>query len=250
MEKHHDQPPPPYHESAAAPPSGSLLPTIQRQFPPAFSMYKNGYGQRHYTLGTHQSQPLYAVSLHSGWSGQADVVLHSGADDRQPPLATVNRGTFSRDAVVTLPPPLPGHAAAAAQESVEHVGVFGNPTYRFAIETTNGGRESFEWRHSRSADVQALGGRGGGWKLVRLAGGGGGGGGSRSSDGKEVVAVWSWATMSLTKVLRFEFLGAGAAGALGERWAVMAVISALSMWDHERRARNSSAAAGGGGGGA
>jgi hypothetical protein len=47
--------------------------------------------------------------------------------------------------------------------------------------------------------------------------------------------------MSMSKILSFRFLSSGANGALGERWAVMAVITALAIWDKERKARHNSA---------
>ncbi|KAI0427852.1 hypothetical protein F5Y09DRAFT_314977 [Xylaria sp. FL1042] len=159
----------------------------------------------------------------------------------------------------------------------------------FSIETTASGRsrEYFEWRHSSGVEVEALGGRHSGWKLVRvslpapaiatplttmttttttpttptallplhrtvsspsshsssypkrhrignsnhtLLG--------HSSDGKEVVAVCAGASMSVTKVLRFRFLGTGADGSLGARWAIMAVASALAIWNRDRRSRS------------
>lgn len=225
---------------------------INRQFPPAFSLYReSGFG-RSYMIGVHQNQPLYAVSIHSGWSGQPDVVLHSGASDRLPPLAGVDANAFGRSATVDLPP-LPGSGLAGSQERLEMSGAgFGHASQLFSIEvgTAGGGggggpRERFEWRHSHGAEVDRLGGRGQGWKLVRLdsdaaAGGLRGGaqfarGAARTSDGLEVVAVWANASMSMSKELNFQFLGSGESGVLGERWAVMAVITALRIFDKEKK---------------
>ncbi|KAI1376159.1 hypothetical protein F4677DRAFT_420465 [Hypoxylon crocopeplum] len=266
-----DLPPPPY---SPAPPAQNAPPQqqqqvqiqiqpqthIQRQFPPAFSMYRDSsFSQRSYTIGEHQASPLYAVSLHSGWSGQPDVVLHNGPTDAHPPLAAAEHTGFSGSStIVTLPPLGPG-SSAPALEKMEPSGGFARPAWTFAVEAGPAGRrEAFEWRHSSGAAVRALDGRGAGWKLVRMAvdapsgiGPGGGrfvpgGAANSSSDGREVVAVWCWASGSVTKKLRFRFLGTGANGLLGERWATMAVITALRIWDRERRARNSSAGAGAG----
>ncbi|KAI0395957.1 hypothetical protein F5Y17DRAFT_421345 [Xylariaceae sp. FL0594] len=76
---------------------------------------------------------------------------------------------------------------------------------------------------------------------------------SRSSDGREVVAVFAGAGMStmppsssaqhgINKALRFRFLGTGADGSMGDRWAIMAVATALAIWNRDRRisATNSS----------
>ncbi|KAI1210380.1 uncharacterized protein F4807DRAFT_423183 [Annulohypoxylon truncatum] len=272
-------PPPPY--SFAAPP-GELQPPqaqpqgrpakIPRQFPPAFNMYRDGgLGGRHYTLGEHQDRPLYAVALHTGFSGKPDVVLHNGPSDSRPPLAAAEKSGWSSRGTVYLPP-VPGLSLGtgpgnggipAAQEKFETGGgPFGHKTFSFGIETGVGEgqrREMFEWRHSSSGAVKGLGGRGAGWKLCRLANGPPAGvqaaefvqGGERGSDGREVVAVWAWASGSMTKTWKFQFLGSGANGVLGERWAVMAVMTALKMWDIERRARqNARANAGAAGGGA
>ncbi|OTA91379.1 hypothetical protein M434DRAFT_397217 [Hypoxylon sp. CO27-5] len=274
-EKHLDDAPPPYSPSGASPappppqPASQQIPQqvvpqelqIKRQFPPAFSMYReSSWTQRSYMIGEHQSAPLYAVSLHSGWSGQPDIVLHNGPSDQNPPLAGATRSSFGTSATIALPP-VPGSGMQAAEEKMEYSGGFGHTAYTFSIETGVGNaarREPFEWRHSSGSVIQGLGARGSGWKLVRLATGPPGGvvgasfvpGGARASDGKEVVAVWAWASGSLTKKLKFQFLGSGANGVLGERWAIMAVITALRIWDRERRQRNQSSAAAGGGGGA
>jgi hypothetical protein len=130
----------------------------------------------------------------------------------------------------------------SAEERLESNGGFGHPSQLFSIEVeASGRRERFEWRHSHGAEVDSLGGRGQGWKLVRLEASSAGG--ARTSDGREVVAAWANASMSLTKTLNFQFFNSGANGMLGERWAVMAVITALRIWDRERKARAAAAAA-------
>ncbi|KAI1344010.1 hypothetical protein F5Y15DRAFT_184652 [Xylariaceae sp. FL0016] len=257
--------PPPYSEPepATAAAGASSSHHIARQFPPAFGMYKaSSFSQRHYAIGEHQANPLYHVSIHSGWSGQADVILHAGASESAPPLASVDGSAFSRKHSITLPA---APAAGAATQTLSSSMGWPHSTYSFAIETGHGAAapvERFEWRHSSDDAIKGMGGRGSGWKLVRLSTGAPAGmghdaqfvgGGPRTSDGKEVVAVYSWASMSMTKAMYFQFLGSGASGGLGERWAIMAVITALAIWNKERKARNSAAAssgaAGGGGGG-
>jgi hypothetical protein len=216
-------------------------------------VYRGSTFSRSFTLGEHQSQPLYTISTHTGWSGQPDVLLHSGPNDSSPPLAGASSNTFSRSSTVELPP-LPGSGRASAEETLDFSG-FGHGKYSFSVEVGSAGRrEAFEWRHSHGKEVDALGGARTGWKLVRVATDAPGGdargsrfvsGGPRTSDGKEVVAAWSNARMSMTKQLSFQFMGSGATGALGERWAVMAVITALRIWDRERKARQRSAAGAG-----
>lgn len=102
-------------------------------------------------------------------------------------------------------------------------------------------KEPYEWRRSNSYAVGGLGGSSQGWKLVRLSNElppGGltmSGSGPPSGDGHEVVAVCTNAVMSMTKLWKFSFLGTGLSGALGERWAVMAVMTGLVIWDRDSR---------------
>ncbi|TGJ87314.1 hypothetical protein E0Z10_g1425 [Xylaria hypoxylon] len=218
-------------------------------FPQAFSVYSQV--PRLYIIGESQNFPLYAVSIHSSLSPRPDVVIHNGLSQNMPSLATVDHEPFSRSASITLPA-RPDSRFPVAREPLESVGAF-TRIMSFSIETTLSGRsrEHFEWRHSSGVEVEALGGRHSGWKLVRVSSpalqiralakkhsntlG-------QSSDGKEVVAVWAGTSMSISKVLRFRFIGSGADGSLGERWAVMAVASALAIWNRDRRSRSSSSA--------
>ncbi|CAI4215541.1 unnamed protein product [Parascedosporium putredinis] len=61
-------------------------------------------------------------------------------------------------------------------------------------------------------------------------------GGLSSREGAEIVAAWGPHGLSSSKAGMFEFIGTGASGMLGERWAVMAVISALTILDAEHPA--------------
>ena len=103
--------------------------------------------------------------------------------------------------------------------------------------------EKFEWRRSHGDETASL--RDGksthGWKLIRLHS-------SKesnvvisdskvlghSSDGKEIVAVWTDDSLTWFRgdekgvVGKFEFTGSGAGG-LGEQWKLFAVVSAMHM---------------------
>lgn len=194
---------------------------INSDFPHHFFVYNASAFGRSYMLGEHRNVPIYSITTHTGLSGQPDVVLHSGPNGSSPPLAGVDYSAFSRSATVELPPSA-GSGHAITREPLKFSG-FWYGTYSFTIEVgQTGHRESFEWRHSHGAEVNSLGGPISGWKLMRLASGGG--------SNKEVVAVWASIRMSITKEFSFCFLGIGATGALGKRWAVMAVITALRIW--------------------
>lgn len=127
--------------------------------------------------------------------------------------------------------------------------------------------EVFEWRRSRGAEIKQLGASWRGWKLVRMGSGGreqhhaaqyhekddeslpryssedekhgraDSAHGSEESGEDEIVAVWAktgcWT--SLHDVGEFAFLGSGASGELGQRFAVMAVMTALCIWQKAMR---------------
>ncbi|KKY38251.1 hypothetical protein UCDDA912_g01568 [Diaporthe ampelina] len=227
---------------------------VRQQFPPAFNLYRDAFPgpvQRPCFLGEHQATPLYSVT--AGWAG---LVLHNGPSDDHAPLATVAYGPAARRMAVSLPP-LPGRAPGPALSV--HTPTVMDPTFAFVVAvpspgstatrataatattTTTYRNEKFEWRRSASDAVAGLGGRSHGWKLVRLsnelpAGGMAvAGSGPPSGDGHEVVAVCTAAAMSVSKLWKFTFLGTGLSGALGEQWAVMAVITGLVTWDQDRR---------------
>lgn len=251
----------PYHQQPQAQPWQQQPPQqsqnqIQRQFPDKFNLYATNYGfSRTFMLGNDEHPSIYAVRLHSGFSSSPPIVLHNGPDpDRCAMLAAVEFATFGGDFTLTLPPmpmpmPMPGTAAVAAASEVEVECDFGltSRCYRFDVEVGATQqvmrKEPFEWRHSYGAAVDSLGGSWTGWKLVRMARGPppGASGGSPpgefvTSDGCEVVAVWAGAgALSFTESARFRFVGTGDTGLLGERWAVAAVMSALGIWEKERR---------------
>ncbi|KAI0452573.1 hypothetical protein F5B21DRAFT_526727 [Xylaria acuta] len=255
---------PVYSQSGSGSGSGTHI------FPPAFCVYCQT--TRHYVIGESRYLPLYAVSTHSPLSPKPDLVIYNGVSEDTPPLAFVDHEQpFGRSAGITLLPARQGGRFPASHELLESGGAFSR-LMSFDIETapSGGRREHFEWRHSSGVEVEALGGRHSGWKLLRvspspppppppnpttstttkknnkkerrmrkrssssnstLLGHGG-------SDGKEVVAVWVATGVFVSRVLRFQFLGSGADGTLGDRWAVMAVASALAIWNRDRRTRN------------
>ncbi|ROW13987.1 hypothetical protein VPNG_04098 [Cytospora leucostoma] len=246
-----------------------ILPAIQppRQFPPSFNLYRDAFpSRRSFFLGEHQADPLYAVTAWTGWSSRANLVLHNGAAEDAPPLATVSYDPWGRRMDVSLPPPPSQTTASIASIANAPISIqvptAARQKFVFRVDipwphsaVAGGGqqqqrsrKESFEWRRSSSPAVAGLGGRSQGWKLVRLSGEVpphdpsalaaavlGSGPRSGGDDGCEVVAVCAQAVMSMTKLWKFAFLGTGVSGALGERWAVMAVVTGLAIWDQESR---------------
>lgn len=86
--------------------------------------------------------------------------------------------------------------------------------------------ERFVWRHSDGEDEERKGYRSG-WNLMRR---------TRWETGEEtaVVAFWASPAMTMTKKMAFRFVEDGV-GAGGEMWATAAVVSALGIWEIERR---------------
>lgn len=269
-EKHYlDTAPPAYLEvdpagrrSTSSVASGSSSPSslhpvaTSRQFPATFNIYITNMFKSTYVLGERKDAPLYAVRMHSGLTSNPAVVLHAGPSARDDPALAGARceSTFSRHSAITLPGL--GGGPPAREVMRAHCG-WRSTSHTFTVEVDDadapGGvrREDFEWRRSHGGEVQQLGNRHAwGWKLVRLGRaatngdgmgmgvGGGAVGGPRderaegtTSDGLEVVAAWvEDSCCCWSKSARFRFLGSGLTGELGDRWALMAVITALRLW--------------------
>ncbi|KAI0828095.1 hypothetical protein F5Y06DRAFT_308383 [Hypoxylon sp. FL0890] len=222
-------------------------PSQASPFPPSWNLYHTLSMSRTLMVGSREGGSLFAVSRHPGWwTGKPDLVLHCGPHNAFRPLAAGMGGVgIGRHSVIVLPP-LPGSGQGSSQELL--VRVEGERTahvrFRFAIEVgTEPGkwrREIFEWQHSHRGVVgMFLDGAKSGWKLVHLP--------NQEHDDseelqpnsrQEIVAVWAYAKVSMTKVLRFRYLGSGATGILGQRWNVMAAMTALRMYQRQQKNRN------------
>jgi hypothetical protein len=216
--------------SSVAHPAGS-----ERRFPTTFNIY---YTKTKSTktsilhLGEHQSHPLYAATSHVGWSGRSNLTLHVGPSTDSPALATADsESRANMNTVIKIPAPSAGGAFSERLRVECHLAGL---SHHFSVPSMAGNNalpERFEWRQSR---------RGGswGWKLVRItsnatcgtAEGPDSKAGEVAGDGKEVVARLVDSTALSSKVAKFEFLGSGVAGELGDDWSIMAVLSALRLW--------------------
>ncbi|CAK7262564.1 hypothetical protein SEPCBS57363_000130 [Sporothrix epigloea] len=231
------------------PPASAALGSVPsgRQFPAMFNLYSEPFS-RSYFIGEHQQTPLYVVRKRSMWPTGPVIALHNGPNPETAPLlAAVDHIFMSSNMSITLPPPLSydGTGSTAVRlESITSWSSYFTFTMEVGTDLHNVHREVFEWRHSYGNAIAALGGARRGWKLVRMSTAALPGApqsrpapGFMSSDGHEVVAMFSEARMSMTKELKFAFAGTGLTGALGERWSVMAVTSALAIWQVEEADR-------------
>ncbi|KAI0600566.1 hypothetical protein F4775DRAFT_582532 [Biscogniauxia sp. FL1348] len=251
--------PPPYaeYDSTSVPAYEAAGPSAstgtRSKFPPALNGYLHQkLTSRTFHLGETQDEPLFAGELHSGWSGKPEALLRAGPGERDAVLATANSENkwTARNVVVMAGDGAPGDMARV--EVTTHYKLR-NSNASFAMDVgRDRRREEFEWRYSGGSEIRGLEGEKWGWKLVRLSedvGAGAGGGRSArpagsTSDGKEVVAVWTHnASWSMKKAFKFQFLGSGVTGVLGDRWAAAVLVSAIRMWWQEIQYRASTAAA-------
>lgn len=198
-------------------------------------------------------QTSYKLSLPRGYYGNMTLASNSSA-----PLArAMPEGRRGYDIL------LPGSSVAETlrRESRKNKWWFALPA------GPNGEMEKFEWRRSRGSEIKQLGASWRGWKLVRTRSVGVGGdqllnpvdskdvddeslpgysseeeqksqnGEVLAGEGSEVVAVWAktgtWT--SLHDVGELAFLNSGATGELGQRWAMMVLMSSLSIWQKAMR---------------
>jgi hypothetical protein len=209
--------------------------------------------------GAPNAEPMYIISLPKGLYG--DITLHSGTSNESPPLATSSRIRQCRDDYQITLPSFSGHGVH--EETLRRPkGLKGRFWFGCLVgDGTEQRVERFEWRRSRGAEVRSVGQSSwGGYKLVRLgstntkedytsseedlpkgssisSSSNSNSGEGYTSDGKEIVAVWGnascWKTMS--GVGEFQFRGSGATGELGNMWALMAVMSCMSIWQKVQR---------------
>ncbi|KAK4621820.1 hypothetical protein CLAFUW4_06733 [Fulvia fulva] len=232
-------------------------PSPARPFPLVFNLYSENkwkeWKTRRFHLGEHADQPTNAVIFTTGWKGTT-LSLHQGPEKESPAIALGTRdSTWSKHSAITLPRhPAADGEPVKTQLRTNIAWKTGTVTYSFSIEVLGHDEkfheERFEWRLSHEEEVRDIDKRGWGYKLVRLSGSESGGkeegpqgsqaGSSRSarehgttSDGKEVVSVFADRSLaSKNKVAIFAFVGGGATGQFGERWAVLAVVTFLRVW--------------------
>jgi hypothetical protein len=220
-------------------------PSPYKSLPLSFNIYYKKWFSSMYQIGEHEDQPLFTIQRHGAWGHDKPmIVLHEGADPKGPVVATVTKqGLVKHDTVIELR--RPGLEGEPIREPlVSDVSMtLKNSRFTFAFDVGRGKekthRETFEWRISKAIEVRTLDSMAFGWKLVRLGpdqpAGKGGSRGARdvgeASDGNEVVAAWSENSgMTLSKIAKFHFLGAGATGEFGDDWALMAALSAFRLW--------------------
>lgn len=252
--------PPPYTEAAQgsheqaetlrgdeAPTPVDPMTSPYRPFPPIMGAFYQWKFTRTFHLGESADQRLYAASTHAGWGRKSwgpGIILYNGATETDPRLATVGEeprsNYFSLNSIITLPP-LPGSPQETCTEIMRASTNQKMVNFQFSIEVGHGKelrREEFAWQTvAKGEEAKKLADAPfeGAFKLIRLSDQAGGSGGTGSKEapgeGQEALAVFAWnRSLSITNPFRIQFMGSDRPAVMGERWAMMVVITGLRLW--------------------
>jgi len=189
--------------------------TSKISFPTSFIVHTDTKWSNHFMIQETEDRPLFAISCNTTVSTEPSLVLYSGPTADAPPLASMKYNSTDTDADITL------HITPDASDSptelrVEYKLSFdGHDAHCFSA-TADGTEQlrNFKWRRGTS-----------GWQLVMF---------QESGQEGEIVAEWRLEDRGKKEAI-FEFCGTGATGDLGERWALIAVVTGLRVWDKVRR---------------
>ena len=232
-----------------------------RPFPPVMNLYANFSGvlsalTTHKLCGATESDFLYLAEVHFGCTPRGPLnfgrgfYLRNGTTTKAPILAAAGDefrvpllvGLFNPKTVVMLPPlDMEKNPTGKVTETMRSTVDKGHGVgFRFVIEVGEEKlrREEFEWR--KMAGKQDGGDKGmtGSWyTLLRLAPGCPAASSSKApplqltDEDCETVAELVFGNHVFSKhIFNLELKGAGLKGELGERWALMVVMTSLGLW--------------------
>ncbi|CAH0050436.1 unnamed protein product [Clonostachys solani] len=193
-----------------------------------------------YYMGPHQKDRQFALTIHPNslaTTPNPSIILHDGLTTRNPAIGT-SRNTWVSgsdrlfEEFIIAVSPLGGSQPAEERLLTVDEGTYWHPVIRLryslpATQAMAGAhsvddiqRQEFEWQESSSREVQSLGGKDSGWRLVNL------------SNVNETLAICVPNGHSLTKFLRFSFRGKGRTGShYSPTWEVMAILTGLTTWE-------------------
>ncbi|KAH0436004.1 hypothetical protein CcaCcLH18_04537 [Colletotrichum camelliae] len=235
--------------------------TPYQPFPPSMNAYYQLKITRTFHLGDSNNHKLYAVSSWSGASSKSPgipcIILHNGPNAEDPVLAvcsdeknwspSVNypRSLHSSMILPSLEanPSGKGQEEKHATEDLRPVIASGShvDSFQFSIEvpqpnneagTSRLLREGFEWRRTSKDELD---GYNNGFELFRLKSDiqpekmSSDVGGSGPHD-EALAAILFKGSLSVNKPFNFEFKGRGLTGELGDRWAVLAIMTGIRIW--------------------
>ncbi|KAI0116350.1 hypothetical protein GGR51DRAFT_314901 [Nemania sp. FL0031] len=217
---------------------------IGGRLPPKLNLY---YPAGRLFLATRISAPLYSVQVNYRQiiPVDAEITVGSGPGNDSPPLATLRlTGTSVRVWAANQPSPDLSQVAVSINAPGGRFGI-GYGTLAFSVPVPalgDGGGSSrlvqFEWKHSIVPEILNAYSA---WKLKRKTSPPSSGepeaSGSRRSMEDETVATLSLKKDSRSKILTIRFEGSGATGEFGELWAVVTVLTALTIYQHKPSTR-------------
>ncbi|KAK3903693.1 hypothetical protein C8A05DRAFT_14343 [Staphylotrichum tortipilum] len=247
-----------------APKDATGTPSPYHPFP-AIMTASSDWGQfKTFNLcGVTSHDRLYLIEAHLGYSGKAPLgtrpglLLHNGTSKNDPILAAAGDESqfaaraysFCNNSLILMPPlpdagPLSADGGLVTEWLRASVNDAKEVTFTFGIEVGNPHkeevrRERFEWRKIERGTDEAA--KEGGYRLVAASDASGPPEGtpaavassslSPDAGGRDVLALLSWSKRFSTsrQVFSLELLGRGQSGELGERWALMVVMTALRL---------------------
>lgn len=233
--------PPAYEEIQPSPVSAAISAQGNPSLFPRECVFTYRLSHSHSYLGAKRNEPLFLVKTPRLLMGTGDILLLSGTDKLDTPLASAGslkiRSSTTCASHVRLKPRLGG---SFTQPMDIDVTVGTENKYKFTIPVGPANRaETFEWRQSTGELVRSLaGGFQYGMKLVRLDGPAGGSNGQDGKvtvvggDGKPIVAVFA-AMRPQANNAKFHFMNEGATGELGEVFELAAMISFIRLFEFQ-----------------
>ncbi|KAJ5496559.1 hypothetical protein N7463_008546 [Penicillium fimorum] len=250
MANHENEAPPNYEEALMTPPRYGSLPS---------TMNVHGQWTKWKSLnlcGASAKDRLCLIEMQTGYSGKAPLgmrtgfLLRNGMSSKDPLLAAAGDESqglhaFNPDGIVFLPPLDPDPKSDRMDTEVMRAGPGANNdiTFHFSIEVgEKQRREEFSWRKVKKGDDGA---KRNGFKLVRLSSGQQTSQPNGSSsvqnlgsfspplpgkDGETVAFLgWVMAFPSMTHAFTLELVD-GQSGALGARWTLMVIVTAIRLY--------------------
>lgn len=207
---------------------GRVATVSSLEIPPTINCYgPQSIMSSHGTLGQHEANPLFTYSMPRNM--RSEMAFWLGTDTSLPPLArSKTTGLMSRDLEITLPDFVSNSGQLGGTHILRHEQKWTKEQFWFATQIGDT-VERFEWRRSHGDEVKSVGRWKWGWKLVRMNSEVKEGEKNRTSDGKEVVAVFAPATKTLTKIGEFQFVQGSSAEQLGDSWKAMSAFSLVCI---------------------
>ncbi|CAH0057037.1 unnamed protein product [Clonostachys solani] len=233
--------PPAYEEVQTKPAHAAISAQGTPALFPRECIFTYRLSHSHSYLGAKRDEPLFLVKTPRLLMGTGDILLLSGTDKLDTPLASAGalkiRSGSTCASQLRLKPRLGG---SFTQPMDIDVTVGTKNKYQFTVPVGPANRpETFEWRQSTGELVRSLaGGFQYGMKLVRLDGPAGGSINSShdgkvtvvGGDGKPIVAVFA-AMRPQANNAKFHFMNEGATGELGEVFELAAMISFIRLFE-------------------